>query len=72
MRKVLSLVKSRFRERSNQDLVTYRELQVKLAAVPRYQAGFVTAGSWQLHYLDATSLLSAFDVVVVKRWNDFR
>ena len=44
MRKVLSLVKSRLRERSNQDLVTYRELQVKLAGVPRYQAGFVTPG----------------------------
>ena len=69
---VLSLVKSRLRERSNQDLVTYRQLQVKLAGVPRYQPGFVTAGSWQLHYLDATSLLSAFDVIVVKRWNDFR
>ena len=72
MRKVLSLVKTRLRERSNQDLVTFRELQVKLAGVPRYQSGFVTARSWQLHYLDASSLLSAFDVVVVKRWNDFR
>ena len=71
MRTVLSLVKSRLRERANQDLVTYRELQAKLAGVPRYQPGFVTAGNWQLHYLDATSLLSAFDVIVVKRWNDF-
>ena len=71
MRKVLSLVKTRLRERSNQDLVTYRQLQVKLAGVPRYQPGMVTAGNWQLHYLDATSLLSAFDAVVVKRWNDF-
>jgi len=69
---VLSLVKSRLRERSNHDLVTFRQLQVKLSGVPRYQPGFVTAGSWQLHYLDAASLLSAFDVVVVKRWNDFR
>lgn len=51
---------------------TFRELQVKLAGVPRYQVGFVSARNWQLHYLDATSLLSAFDVVVVKRWNDFR
>jgi FkbM family methyltransferase len=72
MRRVLSLVKNRLRERANQDLVTYRELQAKLAGVPRYHPGFVTAGNWQLHYLDATSLLSAFDVVVVKRWNDFR
>ena len=72
MRKVLSLVKTRLRERSNQDLVTYRHLQVKLAGVPRYQPGVVTAGNWHLNYLDATSLLSAFDVVVVKRWNDFR
>jgi len=71
MRKVLSLVKTRLRERSNHDLVTYRQLQVKLAGVPRYQPGFITAGNWKLHYLDATSLLSAFDVVVVKRWNDF-
>ena len=70
MRKVLSLVKTRLRERSNQDLVTYRQLQEKLAGVSRYQPGFVNAGNWQLHYLDATSLLSAFDVVVVKRWND--
>jgi len=46
-------------------------LETKLAGVPRYQPGFITAGNWQLHYLDATSLLSAFDVVVVKRWNDF-
>jgi len=71
MRTVLSLVKSRLRERANQDLATYRELEAKLAGVPRYQPGFVTAGRWQLHYLDATSLLSAFDVIVVKRWNDF-
>ena len=40
--------------------------------MPRYQPGFVSAGGWQLHYLDAASLLSAFDVVVVKGWNDFR
>ena len=71
MRNVLSVVKNRLRERANQDLVIYRELQTKLAGVPRYQPGFVSAGNWQLHYLDATSLLSAFDVVVVKRWNDF-
>ena len=69
---MLSLVKSRLRERSNQDLVTYRQLRLKLARVPRYQPGFVAVGNWQLHYLDAASLLSAFDVVVVKRWNDFR
>lgn len=72
MRNVLSLVKNRLRERSNQDLVAYRQLQVKLAGVPRYQPGVVTAGSWELNYLDSASLLSAFDVVVVKRWNDFR
>ena len=71
MRRVLSLVKTRLRERSNQDLVTYRQLQLKLAAVPRYQPGFVTVADWHLNYLDAASLLSAFDVVVVKRWNDF-
>jgi FkbM family methyltransferase len=71
MKKVLSLVKSRLRRPSNQDLATYRQLQAKLAAIPRYQPGFVSAGEWQLKYLDATSLLSAFDVVVVKRWNDF-
>jgi FkbM family methyltransferase len=59
------------RRRSNYDVVTYRQLQAKLAGVPRYQPGFVAAGNWQLHYLDAASLLSAFDVVVVKRWNDF-
>jgi FkbM family methyltransferase len=72
MRNVLSLVKSRLRRPSNQDLATYRQLQAKLAGVPRYQPGFVAAGKWQLKYLDATSLLSAFDVVVVKRWNDFQ
>lgn len=71
MRNVLSVVRNRLRERANQDLATYRELAGKLAGVPRYQPGFITAGNWQLHYLDATSLLSAFDVVVVKRWNDF-
>jgi FkbM family methyltransferase len=71
MKKVLSLVKTRLRERSNHDLVTYRQLQVKLANVPRYQAGEVSAGNWHVHYLDGTSLLSAFDVIVVKRWNDF-
>lgn len=72
MRSVLSLVRSRLRERSNQDLIAYRQLQVKLAGVPRYQPGVVTAGNWELNYLDAASLLSAFDVVVVKRWNDFQ
>jgi len=71
MRSVLSVVRNRLRERANQDLTTYRELQAKLAGVPRYRPGFVTAGNWQLHYPDAASLLSAFDVVVVKRWNDF-
>ena len=72
MRNVLSLVKTRLRERANQDLVAYRQLRVKLAGVPRYQPGIVTAANWELNYLDATSLLSAFDVVVVKRWNDFK
>jgi FkbM family methyltransferase len=71
MKKVLSLVKSRLRRPSNHDLVIYRQLQSRLAGIPRYQPGFVAAGKLQLKYLDATSLLSAFDVVVVKRWNDF-
>jgi FkbM family methyltransferase len=71
MRRVLSLVKTRLRERSNHDLVAYRQLQLKLAGVQRYQPGVVTAADWHLKYLDAASLLSAFDVVVVKRWNDF-
>lgn len=71
MKRVLSLVKTGLRRRSNHDVATYRQLQAKLAGVPRYQPGFVAAGNWQLHYLDSTSLLSAFDVVVVKRWNDF-
>lgn len=70
MRKVLSLVKTRLRP-SNRDVVTYRQLQARLAGVPRYRPGFVAGGNWQLHYLDATSLLSAFDAIVVKRWNDF-
>ena len=70
MKKVLTLVKTRLRP-SNRDVVTYRQLQARLAGVPRYQPGFVAAGNWQLHYLDATSLLSAFDAIVVKRWNDF-
>jgi FkbM family methyltransferase len=39
--------------------------------VPRYQPGTVIAGDWRLDYLDAASVLSNFDVVVVKRWNDF-
>ena len=71
MRNVLSLVKTRMRRRSNSDVVTYRQLQARLAGVRRYQPGFVAAGNWRLHYLDAASLLSAFEVVVVKRWNDF-
>ncbi len=69
---MLSLVKSRLRARFNQDLVTYRQFRLKLSGVPRYRPGFVAVGNWQLHYLDAASLLSAFDVVVVKRWNDVR
>jgi FkbM family methyltransferase len=71
MKNVLSLIKTRLQKSSNQDVVTYRQLQAKLAGVPRYQPGYVCAGNWRLSYLDATSLLSAFDVVVVKRWNDF-
>jgi len=70
MRKALAAVKRRLVWR-NHDVAVYRQLQKKLASVPRYAPGTVTAGNWRLNYLDATSLLSAFDVVVVKRWNDF-
>jgi len=72
MRSVLSVVRNRLRERANQDLTTYRELQAKLAGVPRYRPGFVTAGNWQLHYPDAASLLSAFDVVVEHHFDESR
>ena len=71
MRKLLSAVKRRLEPKQNGDLAVYRELQKKLVSVSRYEAGTVTAGNWHLQYLDATSLLSSFDVVVVKRWNDF-
>ena len=70
MRNVLSAVRRRL-ARQNGDVAVYRQLQKNLASVPRYEPGAVTAGNWHLKYLDATSLLSAFDVVVVKRWNDF-
>jgi FkbM family methyltransferase len=71
MRNVLSRVKAKLTQPANPDAVVYRQLQAKLAGVPRYQPGFVSAGGWQLNYLDSVSLLSTFDVVVVKRWNDF-
>jgi FkbM family methyltransferase len=47
------------------------ELQRKLADVPRYTRGAVSANGWQLSYVDAPALISCFETIVVKRWNDF-
>lgn len=57
--------------RQGQDAAALKQLAKLLAGVPRYTPGQVTVGGWHFHYVDAPALLSTFDVVMVKRWNDF-
>ncbi|MDT7604823.1 MAG: hypothetical protein QOF61_2820 [Acidobacteriota bacterium] len=47
------------------------KLEKELAAVPRYTPGVVSVAGWNLFYIDAPALISCFDTIIVKRWNDF-
>lgn len=53
------------------DRTTFRQFKAALKGIPRYQPGEVLARNWHLSYTDAASLLSAFESIVVRRWNDF-
>jgi FkbM family methyltransferase len=57
--------------RQNRDQAAFRQLSKALARIPRYTPGIACAAGWNLQYVDSAALLSCFDVVVVKRWNDF-
>jgi len=55
----------------NRDTIAYWQLKKQLAGIPRFTPGRVVVPGWDLQYVDAQALLSCFDVIVVKRWNDF-
>jgi len=46
-------------------------LQQKLVNVGRHETGAVSINGWQLSYVDAPALISCYETIVVKRWNDF-
>ncbi len=48
-----------------------RRLRRQLKDIPRFTPGVTTVAGWTLHYADAPSLLSGFDVQIVKKSNDF-
>lgn len=54
------------------EAAAYRRLREQLADVPRFQVGRVSVDGWQIEYVDAASMLTAYDSLIVKRWNDFR
>lgn len=53
------------------DLAEYERLARKLSGFSRYTAGRVSVAGWELEFVDAPALLSSFETIVVKRWNDF-
>ena len=54
-----------------QNWVLLRQLNKRLKNIPRYMSGEVSVDGWDLEYIDALSLISTFDTVVLKGWNDF-
>ncbi|MCL4486510.1 MAG: FkbM family methyltransferase [Chloroflexi bacterium] len=49
----------------------FQQLVKLLGSAPRYQPGRISIPGWNLSFVDAASLLSNFEVIVVKRRNDF-
>ena len=70
-RRVSASIRRRLLERMDPDRNALRRLRVALGTLPRYTPGTIAIPNWDLHYVDATSLLSCFETIVVKRWNDF-
>ncbi len=56
--------------RSLQD-PAYSTLCRKLGRVPRYTPGSISIAGWDLEYVDSASLISAYDIIVRRRLNDF-
>lgn len=70
-RRVSAAIRRRVLERIDPDRTALRRLRVALDTLPRYTPGAIAIPNWDLHYVDARSLLSCFETIVVKRWNDF-
>lgn len=43
----------------------------RLQSYPKLTTGHVSVNGWDLEFVDSQALISCFDVVVVRRWNDF-
>lgn len=59
------------RRKPENDGSAFDQLKNSLAVVPRHVPGRISLPGWELHYVDSAALLSCFEVIVVKRWNDF-
>jgi FkbM family methyltransferase len=70
-RRVSASIRRRVLERIDPDRKALRRLRLELGTLPRYTPGAIAIPNWDLHYVDARSLLSCFETIVVKRWNDF-
>jgi FkbM family methyltransferase len=55
----------------NDPLIIIDKLTRKYLKHPRFVPGKMSAFGWNLEYVDALSLVSCLDVLVVKKWNDF-
>src|SRR4029077_13646956 len=65
-------VRRRLSNMRDADRSAHLQLKKVLESVPRYTRGRIAVPGWDLEYVDSASLLSAFETIVVKRWNDFR
>jgi FkbM family methyltransferase len=69
--RVSASIRRRVLERIDPDRTALRRMRLTLDTLPRYTPGAIAIPNWDLHYVDARSLLSCFETIVVKRWNDF-
>jgi FkbM family methyltransferase len=69
---LLAAARRRVARLQDADQMAYWNLTKALKSIPRYSPGKVAVEGWDFEYVDSASLLSAFEVIVVKRWNDFK
>jgi FkbM family methyltransferase len=61
----------RYRNWTSHEAAALRRLRHKLDDRPRRTPGEIDVWGWRLEYVDAASLISAFDYIVVRKWIDF-
>lgn len=71
LNKIISLTKSSLRKCSKPEIRAYWYLLNSIGKLPRFHPGQIDIWGWKLNFVDAASLISAFNYIVVKRWNDF-